>query len=125
MSSIATIKIKNLRLRTFIGIKDEEIHNQQDVLINASIRYDANKAIRENCIDSALNYRTITKQVIKLVEDNRFALLERMTHEILSIIMGHDDVVDATVEIDKPYALRYSDSVSVSLTAIRDGQHDC
>ena len=119
MSSVATINIKNLRLRTFIGIKDEEINNQQDVLINAAIRYDASKAIRENCIESALNYRTITKQIIKLVEDNRFALLERMTHEILSIIMAYQDVVDATVEIDKPYALRYADSVSVTLTATR------
>jgi len=120
MSSIATIRIKNLRLRTFIGIKDEEIHNQQDVLINASIRYNADKAISENCIESALNYRTITKQVIELVEDNRFALLERMTNEILSIIMDHKDVIEATVEIDKPYALRYADSVSVSLTATQD-----
>lgn len=119
MSSVATINIKNLRLRTFIGIKDEEINNQQDVLINATIRYDARKAIRENCIEAALNYRTITKQIIKLVEDNRFALLERMTHEILSIIMDYQDVVDATVEIDKPYALRYADSVSVTLTATR------
>jgi len=117
MSSIATIKIKNLRLRTFIGIKDEEINNQQDVLINASIRYNADKAISENCIESALNYRTITKQVIELVEDNRFALLERMTNEILNIIMSHKDVIEATVEADKPYALRYADSVSVSLTA--------
>lgn len=119
MSSVATIHIKNLRLRTFIGIKDEEINNQQDVLINAAIRYDASKAISENCIESALNYRTITKQIIKLVEDNRFALLEKMTHEILSIIMAYQDVVDATVEIDKPYALRYADSVSVTLTATR------
>ena len=120
MPSIATIKIKNLRLRTFIGIKDEEINNQQDVLINVLIRYNADKAISENCIESALNYRTITKQVIELVEDNRFALLERMTHEILSIIMGYQDVIEATVEIDKPYALRYSDSVSISLTAKQD-----
>lgn len=120
MSSIATIRIKNLRLRTFIGIKDEEIHNQQDVLINASIRYNADKAISENCIESALNYRTITKQIIELVEDNRFALLERMTNEILNIIMGHKDVIEATVETDKPYALRYADSVSVSLTATQD-----
>ncbi len=120
MSSIATIRIKNLRLRTFIGIKDEEIHNQQDVLINTSIRYNADKAISENCIESALNYRTITKQIIELVEDNRFALLERMTNEILSIIMSHKDVIEATVETDKPYALRYADSVSVSLTATQD-----
>lgn len=33
----AVIRIKNLRLRTFIGIKDEEINNKQDVIINATI----------------------------------------------------------------------------------------
>ena len=40
----ATIKIKNLRLRTFIGIKDDEINNKQDVIINAKIQYSANNA---------------------------------------------------------------------------------
>ena len=33
----AIIRIKNLRLRTFIGIKDEEIANRQDVVINLSL----------------------------------------------------------------------------------------
>ena len=29
----AIIRIKNLRLRTFIGIKEEEINNRQDIVI--------------------------------------------------------------------------------------------
>lgn len=29
----AIIRIKNLRLRTFIGIKEEEIANRQDIVI--------------------------------------------------------------------------------------------
>lgn len=32
----AIIRIKNLRLRTFIGIKEEEINNRQDIVINVS-----------------------------------------------------------------------------------------
>ena len=40
----ATIRIKNLRLRTYIGIKEEEIKNKQDVVINVMIQYDAAKA---------------------------------------------------------------------------------
>ncbi len=34
----AIIRIKNLRLRTFIGIK-EEINNRQDIVINVTIHY--------------------------------------------------------------------------------------
>ena len=34
---MARIRVKDLRLRTFIGIKEEEILNKQDVLINLTI----------------------------------------------------------------------------------------
>lgn len=115
----ATVRIKNLLLRAYIGIKEEEINNQQDVLINVCLTYDATSAINENDIVAALNYRTITKQVIHHVDGNRFALLERLTHEVLSIVMEHEAVTWAAVEIDKPHALRYAESVSVTLEAHR------
>ncbi|QFU01296.1 D-erythro-7,8-dihydroneopterin triphosphate epimerase [Halomonas sp. THAF5a] len=117
---LATIRIKNLRLRTHIGIKDDEIKNRQDVVINAVIRYRADKAVEFNHIEQALNYRTITKEVIALVEDHRFLLLERMTREVLDLIMGHEQVLTAQVEIDKPHALRFSDSVSITLSDSRE-----
>lgn len=116
----ATVRIKDLLLRAFIGIKEEEINNQQDVLINVKLRYDATAAVNNNEIESALNYRTITKQIIHHVDGNRFALLERLTHEVLMIVMEHDAVQWARVEIDKPHALRYAESVSVTLEANRD-----
>jgi D-erythro-7,8-dihydroneopterin triphosphate epimerase len=115
----ATVRIKDLLLRAYIGIKDEEINNQQDVVINIRLTYDATEAINQNEISAALNYRTITKQVIAHVDGNRFALLERLTHEVLTIVMEHKAVTWAWVEIDKPHALRYSDSVSISLEARR------
>ncbi|MCE8002509.1 dihydroneopterin triphosphate 2'-epimerase [Billgrantia ethanolica] len=117
---LATIRIKNLRLRTYIGIKDEEILNRQDVVVNAVIRYRADKAVAFNRIEQALNYRTITKEVIALVEEGRFQLLERMTREVLDLIMSHEEVLTAQVEIDKPHALRFADSVSITLSASRE-----
>ncbi|MCC5881660.1 MAG: dihydroneopterin triphosphate 2'-epimerase [Halomonas sp.] len=117
---LATIRIKNLRLRTYIGIKEEEILNRQDVIINAVIRYRADQAVAFNHIEQALNYRTITKEMIVLVEENRFLLLERMTREVLDLIMGHEQVLTAQVEIDKPHALRFADSVSITLSSSRE-----
>lgn len=119
LNTLATIHVKNLRLRTYVGIKDEEINNRQDVVINVHLRYDAEQAIVNNAIDSALNYRTITKNIIAHVENNRFALLERMTREVLSIAMEPAAVQYGRVEIDKPFALRFSDSVSVTLEGHR------
>tara|TARA_R110002126_G_scaffold10245_9_gene46472 strand:+ start:7810 stop:8172 length:363 start_codon:yes stop_codon:yes gene_type:complete len=112
----ATIKIKNLRLRTFIGIKDDEINNKQDVIINARIQYSAINAANSDDMNNALNYRTITKQIIELVEMNRFSLLEKLTADVLALASAHPAVRFAEVEIDKPHALRFADSVSLTLS---------
>lgn len=116
---MARIRVKDLRLRTFIGIKKEEINNKQDVLINLTILYPAVDAVRDNDIEHALNYRTITKAIIAHVEGNRFALLERLTQEILDLVMTHEAVRYAEVEVDKPHALRFAESVSITLAGHR------
>ncbi|MCP1480801.1 dihydroneopterin triphosphate 2'-epimerase [Pseudomonas chlororaphis] len=116
---MARIRVKDLCLRTFIGINEEEILNKQDVLINLTILYAAQEAVRDNDIDHALNYRTITKAIIAHVEGNRFALLERLTQEILDLIMANESVLYAEVEVDKPHALRFAESVSITLAASR------
>ncbi|XOV78605.1 MAG: dihydroneopterin triphosphate 2'-epimerase [Aestuariibacter sp.] len=112
----AKISIKNLRLRTYIGIKDDEIKNKQDVVINIKIYYPADSASDSDNVDDVLNYRTITKRIIALVEGNRFHLLEKLTADILDIATEHSWVRYATVEVDKPHALRFADSVSLSMS---------
>lgn len=116
---LARIRVKNLRLRTYIGINEDEILNKQDVLINLTVLYKAIDAVRDNDIDTALNYRTVTKAVIAHVENNRFSLLERMTQEILDLVMSRPSVEYAEVEVDKPHALRFAESVSITLAASR------
>ncbi|AXK55685.1 MULTISPECIES: dihydroneopterin triphosphate 2'-epimerase [Pseudomonas] len=116
---MARIRVKDLLLRTYIGINEEEILNKQDVLINLTILYPAQDAVRDNDIDHALNYRTITKAIIAHVEGNRFALLERLTQELLDLVMGNLSVQYAEVEVDKPHALRFAESVSITLAASR------
>ena len=116
---MARIRVKDLRLRTYIGIKEEEINNKQDVLINLTILYPAVDAVEVNDIEHALNYRTITKAIIAHVEGNRFALLERLTQEILDLVMAHQAVRYAEVEVDNPPALRFAESVSITLAGHR------
>lgn len=112
----AVIRIKNLRLRTFIGIKEEEITNRQDIVINVVIHYPADKARNSEDIADVLNYRTITKEIIHLVENHRFSLLEKLTQDVLNIAHAHPWVTYAEVEIDKLHALRYADSVSMTMS---------
>ncbi len=118
-SGMARIRIKDLRLRTYIGINDDDIRNKQDVVINIGVLYPARNVVRANDIEDTLNYRTLTKAVIAHVENNRFSLLERMTQELLDLVMREPSVCHAQVEVDKPHALRFADSVSITLAAGR------
>ncbi|EHD20755.1 MULTISPECIES: dihydroneopterin triphosphate 2'-epimerase [Brenneria] len=118
----AIIRIKNLRLRTFIGIKEEEINNRQDIVVNVTIHYPAARARHSENIDDALNYRTITKNIIRHIEEHRFALLEKLTQDVLDIASNHDWITYAEVEVDKPFALRYADSVSMTMRYYKESR---
>jgi len=113
--SQAIIKITNLRLRTFIGFNLDERQKQQDVVINIEIHYPADKSFQSDDVADALNYKLITKKVISHVEEGRFLLLEKLVADVLDICREHSSVTLARVTIDKPHALRFADSVSLSL----------
>lgn len=120
MSTKAIINITNLRLRTFIGFNPEEKAKQQDVIINIEIHYLLNESALNDDVDAALNYKTITKRVIKLVEEGEFLLLERLVANVLAICSDHESILHSSVKIDKPHALRFADSVSLTLDYSRE-----
>jgi D-erythro-7,8-dihydroneopterin triphosphate epimerase len=111
---MAQIKVKNLLLRTYIGFNPEELVNKQDVIINFEIETDiSHKALEVDEPLDILDYKTITKKVIALVQDGRFKLLEVLTQKILDLILEDKKVNWARVEVDKPHALRFAESVSM------------
>ena len=117
---MALIRVKNLLLRTFIGFNPEELTNQQDVIINIEIEaHIPEETLLADEPVGIYNYKTITKQVILLVQNNRFKLLEVLTKNILDLIMLDSRVIRARVEVDKPHALRFAESVSFEMEAVR------
>lgn len=111
----ATINIRNLRLRTFIGFNPEEMEKMQDVVINIEIGYHLTPSALKDEVDGALNYKTITKRVIEHVENGRFLLLEKLVADVLEICSQAPEIAFSRVTIDKPHALRFADSVSLTL----------
>ena len=114
------IQIKDLLLRTVIGINDEERRNRQDVLINIVLEADTRTAGDSDDIGDAVNYRTITKRIIQLVEGAQFYLVEKMAAEIAAICLDDPRVEAATVRVEKPGALRFARSVGVEIRRSRE-----
>lgn len=116
---MALIRIKNLLVPAIIGFNPEERLNRQDVLINLEIEVEVSEAVVTDKEDSIYNYKVITKKVIAFVSESKYNLLEKLTYEVLQLVMQDERVKRAKVEIDKPRALRFSESVSVELEAKR------
>lgn len=117
---MAVIRVKDLLIRTYIGFNPEELVNKQDVLINLEMETDIPEAALESDEpDGIFDYKTVTKKVIALVQDGRFKLLEVLTKKILDLIMEDNRVIRARVEVDKPHALRFAESVSLEMEARR------
>ena len=118
---MTVIRVKDLSLRTFIGFKPHEKKHKQDVLIQLEVEV-VTSMVEHNDdyqAEGFYDYRSMTKSVIKLVEESRFDLLEALTRKVLDEIMSNPLVKKAKVEIEKPHALRYSRTVSVEMSSER------
>ncbi|HOF39004.1 MAG TPA: dihydroneopterin aldolase [Candidatus Hydrogenedentes bacterium] len=114
------IHIRDLMCRCIIGIYPEERRERQDVCINITLWANFRAAGRSDDIADTVNYKAIKKEVIRMVEDSSFQLIERLAEEVASICLGNPRVEKATVTVDKPGALRFARSVAVEITRQRE-----
>ncbi|ROI10364.1 2-amino-4-hydroxy-6-hydroxymethyldihydropteridine diphosphokinase [Chryseobacterium sp. H3056] len=113
---LSTVKIENLRLRAFIGFMDWETEKLQDLVISFSFKYDAAAASESDDIKYAVDYKAITKDIIELVENKSYFLLETLAEKIyVQIQNAAAGLEDISVKIEKPNALRFADSVMVKI----------
>ena len=113
------IRIKNLRLRTIIGLNDWERKKQQDIIINLKIQVDDESAVTSDDLADGVDYKKIKYQILQEVEKTSFYLIEKLAGFILDLVFENEKVTKASVEIDKPHALRFAESVSIELTRER------
>lgn len=109
------IEIKNLRLQTGIGFSAHELDRLQEVVISLRIQIDGRRAGETDDPIDAFNYKTVNKAIIRLVNESRFRLLEKLAEEIAKTVVVRYQARRIQVEIHKPGALRHADSVGISI----------
>lgn len=118
MGEPATLIIRGLAARTFIGITSAERAKRQDVLIDVSLDV-LTKAGRSDDIGDAVDYKSIKDAVLRYVEATEHDLLEALAQGIADRCLAQRRVEAVTVEVDKPGALRFARSVAVRLRRTR------
>ena len=110
------IYIRDLKLKTVIGTFPHERTAKQEVVINIIIYCDLSTASKSDSLNDTVNYKEIKLAVKDLVEDSQFLLIEKLAGEVAKVILKTAGVLSCTVTVDKPHALRFSESVAVEIT---------
>lgn len=113
------IRIKNLRARTIIGVHDRERIEPQEIRVNIELEFAGQSAAESDDLDAAVDYASLSDQIVQALSQWRFSLLEKLATEILNLIMSDQRVLSATVEVDKPDAIAAAEAVSATVSAER------
>jgi len=114
------IIIKNILARGIIGIRDWEREKPQDILINLDL-YTANrKPETPDEITECIDYSEVTKKVIAHAEHAKRFTLEALAEDIAQLCLEDPRVLKTTVRVEKPGAVRFSQSVGVEIERSRN-----
>lgn len=111
--SVDFIEVDGLRLRCVLGVRDEERRDRSDVVIDLTVG--TNATVIADSIEAVWDYRAAVKAVIAAVEASSFRTVERLADEIArTLVVGHRAPM-VRVRVRKPGALRFADTVGISI----------
>ncbi|HEI6817783.1 TPA: bifunctional dihydroneopterin aldolase/7,8-dihydroneopterin epimerase [Yersinia enterocolitica] len=105
--------IEELSVITTIGVYDWEQTIQQKLVFDIEMGWDNRKAAASDDVNDCLNYADISDAVIKHVEMQRFALVERVAEEIADLLLQRFNSPWVRIKVSKPGAVAQARNVGV------------
>ena len=113
------ILIRNLELRTIIGLYERERTAKQALILNLELRGDFSRVGKTDSLEGSVNYREVEEQVIALVENSSFHLLEALGEAVAALCLSFPEVVSVKITLDKPGAALRADSIALEIERSR------
>ncbi|CNI13851.1 bifunctional dihydroneopterin aldolase/7,8-dihydroneopterin epimerase [Yersinia alsatica] len=105
--------IEELSVITTIGVYDWEQTIQQKLVFDIEMGWDNRKAAVSDDVNDCLSYADISDAVIKHVESQRFALVERVAEEIAELLLQRFNSPWVRIKVSKPGAVAQARNVGV------------
>lgn len=119
MSTLDRVFIRNLRARGIIGVHDWERRAPQEIVINIELYADLREAGATDDLNHSVNYRTVAKRVLAHAERAARFTVEALAEDIARLCLEEPRVLRVRVRVEKPGAVRFSDSVGVEIERAR------
>ena len=109
------IIIKDLHLRTIIGVHEWEKEKAQNVIVNLRLMTNTRKAGQSDRIEDTVDYDRLTQRLNDYAESHSFELIETLAEKMAELILTEPYVIKVVLQIDKPKALRFAQRVGVKI----------
>ena len=109
------IFVNDLEIEAIIVIFDWEREVKQLIKISYEVEVDIKKAFKSDNIEHTFDYKTTTKKIIKFVEKSSFQHKEALAEKVAKIIMQDERVINLSLSVSKPGALRGSKEVGLTI----------
>ena len=107
--------IKQLEVISQIGVYEWEKSIQQKLYFDLEMAFDNKPAAKDDDINLALNYFSVSETVNEFAQNHQFELLETMAERVAALIMRQFSVPWIRLTLHKPGALPKAQSLGVQI----------
>ena len=115
-----TVLIKDFVICEIIGIHQHEKVNKQKIVFNITIDVNKNVIPDENNLSSIIDYEKITNKLEKLIKYKKYNFLESLAEDSFKEIFEDKRINSVTIKIEKPEAIKNTESVGVEVFKLRE-----
>jgi FolB domain-containing protein len=113
------ISIKNILARGIIGVNGWEREKSQDILINIDLFTADRPPNTPDDIAETVDYSKVAKKIMNHAENSKRFTIEALAEDIANLCLEDPRVLKTTVRVEKPGAVRFSQSVGVEIERSR------
>ncbi|ABP62120.1 MULTISPECIES: bifunctional dihydroneopterin aldolase/7,8-dihydroneopterin epimerase [Enterobacteriaceae] len=105
--------IEQLSVITTIGVYDWEQTIEQKLVFDIEMGWDNRLSAKSDDVKDCLSYADISETVVKHVEGQRFALVERVAEEVADLLLSRFNSPWVRIKLSKPGAVARATNVGV------------
>ena len=115
-----TVFIKNFIIEEIIGIHKHEKIKKQKIKFNIVLDINQSSIPDEKDIKSIVDYEKITKKIESLTKSKKYNFLESLAEDSFKEIFEDKRINSVTIKIEKPEAIKNTESVGIEVFKSRE-----
>lgn len=113
------VLIEGLTIITTIGVYDWEKTIKQKLILDIEMAWDNQPAGLSDDVMDCLDYAKVSQCIDSYVQNNEFALIERVAEEVAKLVINEFFVSRIKIKVSKPTAVATARNVAVVIERYR------